>query len=74
MAPSIVIDTCTAHELNSMLAIRLKSTSPAVIATRQPNPSIQVTPCHQLKRVEAPVYAPGPGEVLLHIKATGICG
>ncbi|CAI4215614.1 unnamed protein product [Parascedosporium putredinis] len=24
--------------------------------------------------VEAPVHSPGPGEVLLHVKATGICG
>lgn len=38
------------------------------------NPSLQVTPDHQLKLVEAPVYQPGPGEVLLHIKATGVCG
>ncbi|KAF2465389.1 sorbitol dehydrogenase [Lindgomyces ingoldianus] len=39
-----------------------------------PNPSLQVTADHQLKQVEAPVYPPGPGEVLLHIKATGVCG
>lgn len=39
-----------------------------------PNPSLQVTADHQLKLVEAPVWAPGPGEVLLHVKATGICG
>ncbi|KAM0346901.1 hypothetical protein ACHAPU_005241 [Fusarium lateritium] len=39
-----------------------------------PNPSLQVTADHNLKRVDAPVYAPRAGEVLLHIKATGICG
>lgn len=39
-----------------------------------PNPSLQVTADHKLKRVDAPVYAPQAGEVLLHIKATGICG
>lgn len=39
-----------------------------------PNPSLQVTADHNLKAVEAPVYAPRAGEVLLHIKATGICG
>jgi L-iditol 2-dehydrogenase len=33
-----------------------------------------VTADHKLKSVEAPVYAPGQGEVLVHIKATGICG
>lgn len=39
-----------------------------------PNPSLQVTADHQLKQVEAPVPSPGPGEVLIHVKATGICG
>ncbi|KAF3771089.1 GroES-like protein [Cryphonectria parasitica EP155] len=39
-----------------------------------PNSSLQVTADHQLKLVEAPIYAPGPGEVLVHVKTTGICG
>lgn len=39
-----------------------------------PNPSLQVTADQQIKLVEAPVYKPKRGEVLLHIKATGICG
>ncbi|KAH8432389.1 NAD(P)-dependent alcohol dehydrogenase [Aspergillus melleus] len=38
------------------------------------NPSLQVTADHNLKQVDAPVYAPQEGEVLLQIKATGICG
>lgn len=38
------------------------------------NPSLQVTADHRLKAVDAPVYAPNAGEVLLHVKATGICG
>jgi hypothetical protein len=45
-----------------------------IISTPLPNPSLQVTADHNLKQVEAPVYAPGIGEVLLHIKATGVCG
>ncbi|KAK8080995.1 hypothetical protein PG997_008813 [Apiospora hydei] len=45
-----------------------------VIKTSHPNPSLQVTADHQIKMVEAPVEEPGPGQVLLHIKATGICG
>jgi L-iditol 2-dehydrogenase len=45
-----------------------------VIKASHPNPSLQVTADHKLKSVEAPVYAPGQGEVLVHIKATGICG
>ncbi|KAI9159109.1 alcohol dehydrogenase [Paramyrothecium foliicola] len=39
-----------------------------------PNPSLVVTADHKLKAEEAPVFAPRAGEVLLHIKATGICG
>ena len=38
------------------------------------NPSLQVTADHKLKMVDAPVLKPGKGEVLLHIKVTGICG
>ncbi|KAL4871436.1 hypothetical protein BDV12DRAFT_206553 [Aspergillus spectabilis] len=39
-----------------------------------PNPSLQVTADHQIKLVEAPINSPAKGEVLLHIKATGVCG
>ncbi|KAI9898611.1 hypothetical protein N3K66_006971 [Trichothecium roseum] len=39
-----------------------------------PNPSLQVTADHSLKSIDAPVLAPGAGQVLLHIKATGVCG
>lgn len=39
-----------------------------------PNPSLQITPDHQLHSVPVPVYRPGPDQVLVHIKATGICG
>ncbi|KFZ08622.1 hypothetical protein V501_05896 [Pseudogymnoascus sp. VKM F-4519 (FW-2642)] len=38
------------------------------------NPSLQVTADHKVKMVDAPIRKPGSGEVLLHIKATGICG
>lgn len=44
------------------------------IRTSHSNPSLQVTADHQIKMVEAPVESPGPGQVLLHIKATGVCG
>lgn len=44
------------------------------LSTPLPNPSLQVTADHKLKQENAPVYAPGYGEVLLHIKATGVCG
>ncbi|KAH6724801.1 putative alcohol dehydrogenase [Leptodontidium sp. MPI-SDFR-AT-0119] len=38
------------------------------------NPSLQVTADHKIKLVSAPRLKPGVGEVLLHIKVTGICG
>ncbi len=38
------------------------------------NPSLQVTPDHQLKLVDAPIEEPGPGQVTLQIKCSGICG
>lgn len=50
------------------------SSTQHAIKPSHPNPSWQVTADHQIKRVEGPVAEPGPGHVLLHIKATGICG
>jgi hypothetical protein len=38
------------------------------------NPSLQVTKDHTLKMAAAPIPKPGPKDVLLHIKTTGICG
>jgi L-iditol 2-dehydrogenase len=38
------------------------------------NPALYVTADHNLKQEEAPVLAPAKDEVLLHIKATGVCG
>ncbi|KAI1099067.1 sorbitol dehydrogenase [Jackrogersella minutella] len=38
------------------------------------NPSLQVTEDHQIKLVDAPICEPGPGEVTLQIKCSGICG
>ena len=38
------------------------------------NPALQVTPDHKLKMVDAPIEEPGPGEVTLQIKCSGICG
>ncbi|KAH8593956.1 putative alcohol dehydrogenase [Bisporella sp. PMI_857] len=38
------------------------------------NPSLQVTADRQIKMTNAHVTRPGRGQVLLHIKATGICG
>lgn len=58
------------------IKLQLNGTAPSndVIEAPLPNPSLQVTADHNLKTVDAPVFAPKAGEVLLHIKATGICG
>jgi hypothetical protein len=61
--------TSNAYDLKSQVANGL-----TMLKAPLPNPSLQVTPDHQLKAVEAPVFAPKAGEVLLHIKATGVCG
>lgn len=69
MAPSVLVDQLP----QAPIAVATKSDR-RVIKVSHPNPSLQVTADHKLKSVEAPVYAPGHGEVLVHIKATGICG
>ena len=45
-----------------------------LIQTPLPNPCLETTADHQLKQVEGPVRNPRKGEVLLHVKTTGICG
>ncbi len=62
--------SCAKPKSQAANATREKKT----ISTPLPNPSLQVTADHNLKQEDAPVYAPGHGEVLLHIKATGVCG
>jgi L-iditol 2-dehydrogenase len=70
MAPSVLVDQPDQHPV----AVAPKPLDKTVIKASHSNPSLQVTADHQLKSIEAPVYAPGRGEVLVHIKATGICG
>lgn len=63
------------HTTVDELKLHLKTgPKPEMLKAPLPNPSLQVTADHRLKTVDAPVYAPRAGEVLLHIKATGICG
>lgn len=38
------------------------------------NPALVVTADHNIKVEEAPIRQPGPGEALIHVRATGICG
>ncbi|KAF9890548.1 hypothetical protein FE257_005679 [Aspergillus nanangensis] len=71
MAPSVLEQPCILPATKSTSI----TTSPSeTLSAPLPNPSLQVTADHQLKTTDAPVYAPQHGEVLLHIKATGICG
>ncbi|CAA9961214.1 Sorbitol dehydrogenase [Pyrenophora teres f. maculata] len=75
MAQVFVIYSSASGEPPSNVSTQETTTStPATIKTSLPNPSLQVTADQKLKLQEAPVYAPGHGEVLLHIKATGVCG
>lgn len=68
MAPSIPDQTNCQAATNSPVGDRIP------LKVSHPNPSLQVTPDHNLKLIDAPVYAPRPGEALVHIKVTGICG
>lgn len=70
MAPSVLVDQPDGQPIVAVP----KSLDRAVIKASHPNPSLQVTADHNLKSSVAPIYAPGKDEVLLHIKATGICG
>jgi L-iditol 2-dehydrogenase len=75
MAPAIVNDVTESNSLpNKTTPQTTNDTTQTVLKTPLPNPSLQVTADHSLKQQEAPVYAPAQGEVLLHIKATGVCG
>jgi L-iditol 2-dehydrogenase len=38
------------------------------------NPSLVVTADHRIKLEDAPIHEPGPDDVLLHVRTTGICG
>ena len=38
------------------------------------NPSLQVTKDHRIELIESPVNPPSENQVLIHVKATGICG
>jgi L-iditol 2-dehydrogenase len=75
MAPAIVNDVTASNSLpNKTTPQTTNNTTQTVLKTPLPNPSLQVTVDHSLKQQEAPIYAPAQGEILLHIKATGVCG
>lgn len=70
MAPSMVLDDTETVRLNSKES---RATNVSDLQ-RYGNPSLQVTADHRIKLEEAPIQEPGPGEVLIHVKTTGICG
>ena len=76
MAPTAVLDEAPPSvDISKLkLANSASQQTDTIIQAPLPNPSLQVTADHQLKAIEAPVYAPKAGEVLLHIKCTGVCG
>jgi L-iditol 2-dehydrogenase len=75
MAPALVHEISASNTLpNKSTPQTINGTIQARIKTPLPNPSLQVTADHTLKQQDAPVYAPAKGEVLLHIKTTGVCG
>lgn len=76
MAPSVILGSSQSIVLpdKSESQTNKRTAGKKPLSTPLPNPSLQVTADHNLKQEDAPVYEPGCGEVLLHIKATGVCG
>lgn len=76
MSPSVIDNLQEPLERSQKLKSPdvLQGTPNAVGVSKYSNPSLQVTADHKIKMVEAPIGKPGPGEVLIHVKATGICG
>ncbi|OJD35933.1 alcohol dehydrogenase [Diplodia corticola] len=66
MAPSVVLDNGDPARLNARTSVSGFQ--------KYGNPSLKVTADHRIEMEEAPIPEPGPGEVLIHIKATGVCG
>lgn len=40
----------------------------------QANVACAYNPAHEVHMIHKPLFKPGPGEVTVHVKATGICG
>jgi L-iditol 2-dehydrogenase len=76
MAPSVIFDTPSSDVGPTKTTSQTTNgtSGKKTLSVLLPNPSLQVTADHNLKQENAPVYAPAHGEVLLHIKATGVCG
>lgn len=55
-------------------AVSREARPPMTVRTARANSALVVTAGHRIKLRDAPVAEPGPDEVLLHVRATGICG
>ena len=51
-----------------------KSTSNDILTRKPENLSVYTNPTHELHLQTGPVPQPGPGQCLVHVRATGICG
>lgn len=86
MAPSLVETVPASQNAPSLKSVSTLAVSPCCATEidgasstaeqmkHARNPSLQVTEDHKIKMLDAPILQPGKGEVLLHIKVTGICG
>ena len=76
------------HDLVSQVEDKTQTTQPPLaneidaaisalchrLSQKYANPSLHVTPAHTLSLQPTPIPHPSPTQVLLHIRATGICG
>lgn len=83
MAPSLVVEPAVvASQISDKPGYTVTERADSPIANTdsmaprkgRSNPCLQVTADHRIKMNEAPIGVPGKGEVLLHIRTTGICG
>lgn len=74
MAPSVIDVVEESPIAVSKATNNLQQTSENTASIQWKNPSLQVTAQKTIKLVEAPLRKPSHGEVLVHVKATGICG
>lgn len=75
MAPSVLPDDKEPnHTIGKETRVEHASDTSVADLLQYGNPSLQVTADHRIKMEEAPIQEPGPGEVLIHINTTGICG
>jgi L-iditol 2-dehydrogenase len=51
-----------------------KVLAPGEIPQGDANIAAFYNPSHEIHLVQKPRFKPGPGQVLVHVRATGICG